>query len=130
MGSTGTLLADVSTFTAGPGRPGNAALFVMAVDRADGSGIARLVNFACPATILGNSTQWTADYPGYAAWAIEQSSAPLWLVATVIFVTTWVVQFVGHNIEGAKPSFFDDVLYLLIGPAFLADKVRRGKFID
>ena len=73
MGSTGTLLADVSTFTAGPGRPGNAALFVMAVNRADGSGIAGLINFACPATIFGNSTQWTADYPGYAAWAIEQN---------------------------------------------------------
>ena len=79
MGSTGTLLADVSTFTEGAGRPGNPALFVMAVNRADGSGIARLINFACPATILGNSTQWTADYPGYAAWAIEQNGGGLTL---------------------------------------------------
>jgi len=79
MGSTGTLLPDVSTFTEGPGRPGNAALFVMAVNRADGSGIARLINFACPATILGKSTQWTADYPGYAAWAIEQNGGGLTL---------------------------------------------------
>jgi uncharacterized membrane protein YGL010W len=65
-----------------------------------------------------------------ASWWIEQSTTPLWLVATVIFITTWIVQFVGHHIEGAKPSFFDDLLYLLVGPAFLADKVRRGKFID
>ena len=79
MGSTGTLLSDVSTFTEGPGRPGNAALFVMAVNRADGSGIARLINFACPAVILGNSIQWTADYPGYAAWAIEQNGGGLTL---------------------------------------------------
>ena len=68
MGSKGTLLPDVSTFIAGPGRPGNAALFVLAIDRADGTGIARIINFACPATILGESTLWTADYPGYASW--------------------------------------------------------------
>lgn len=79
MGSTGTLLPDVSTFTEGPGRPGNAALFVLAIDRADGSGIARLVNFACPASILGGSDQWSADYPGYASWAIEQNGGGLTL---------------------------------------------------
>jgi len=79
MGSTGTLLPDVSTFVEGPGRPGNAALFVMAIDRADGSGIARLLNFACPASILGASTQWTADYPGYASWALEQNGGGLTL---------------------------------------------------
>ena len=77
MGSTGTLLPDVSTFVAGPGRPGNAALFVLAIDRADGSGIARLVNFACPATITGPTTLWTADYPGYASWALEQNDGGL-----------------------------------------------------
>ena len=79
MGSTGTLLPDVSTFTEGPGRPGNAALFVMAIDRADGTGIARVLNFACPASILGSSTQWTADYPGYASWALEQNGGGLTL---------------------------------------------------
>ncbi len=79
MGSTGTLLPDVSTFAEGPGRPGNQALFVMAINRADGSGIARVINFACPATILGSGTQWTADYPGYAAWAVEQNGGGLTL---------------------------------------------------
>jgi len=77
MGSTGTLLPDVSTFVAGPGRPGNAALFVLAIDRADGSGIARLMNYACPATISGPTTHWTADYPGYASWALEQNGGGL-----------------------------------------------------
>jgi hypothetical protein len=79
MGSTGTLLPDVSTFIAGPGRPGNAALFVLAIDGADGSGIARLVNFACPAIITGPTTSWTADYPGYASWALEQEGGGLTL---------------------------------------------------
>ncbi|MDA1278959.1 MAG: hypothetical protein O3B95_02820 [Chloroflexi bacterium] len=73
MGSTATLLPDVSTFSDGPGRPGNAALFVLAINGADGHGIARLVNFACPGTITGPGTMWTADYPGYAAWALEQN---------------------------------------------------------
>lgn len=81
MGSTGTLLPDVSTFDDGPGRPGNAALFVMAINRADGSGIARLVNFACPASISGPASEWTADYPGYASWALEQNGGGLTLFA-------------------------------------------------
>jgi uncharacterized membrane protein YGL010W len=45
--------------------------------------------------------------------------APLWLISIIIFVVAWVFQFVGHNIEGKKPSFFKDVQFLLIGPAWL-----------
>jgi len=81
MGSIGTLLPDVSTFVEGPGRPGNPALFVLAIDRADGTGIARVVNFACPASVTGSSTQWTADYPGYASWALEQNGGGLTLIS-------------------------------------------------
>ncbi|MFT5166773.1 MAG: YGL010W-like membrane protein [Saprospiraceae bacterium] len=36
-----------------------------------------------------------------------------------IFVIAWIVQFIGHKIEGAKPSFLEDVQFLLIGPAWL-----------
>lgn len=79
MGSKGNLLPDVSTFTEGPGRPGNPALFVLAVNRADGSGIARIVNFACPASIVESSMSWTADYPGYASWALEQNGGGMTL---------------------------------------------------
>jgi uncharacterized membrane protein YGL010W len=45
--------------------------------------------------------------------------APLWLVCIIIFVAAWVGQFIGHNIEGKKPSFFKDLQFLLIGPAWL-----------
>lgn len=48
------------------------------------------------------------NYPGY-----------LWLISIGIFVLAWIVQFVGHKIEGKKPSFFKDVQFLLIGPAWL-----------
>jgi uncharacterized membrane protein YGL010W len=30
----------------------------------------------------------------------------------------WVLQFIGHKIEGKKPSFFDDLRFLLVGPAW------------
>ena len=29
------------------------------------------------------------------------------------------MQFIGHKIEGKKPSFFKDLQFLLIGPAWL-----------
>lgn len=36
-----------------------------------------------------------------------------------IFVLAWIGQFIGHHVEGKKPSFFKDVQFLLIGPAWL-----------
>jgi uncharacterized membrane protein YGL010W len=43
----------------------------------------------------------------------------LWLVCSILFVASWVGQFIGHNIEGKKPSFLDDLKFLLIGPIWL-----------
>lgn len=48
----------------------------------------------------------------------------LWTAAGV-FVIAWIGQFIGHVIEGARPSFLTDLAYLLIGPAWLADKLMR-----
>ena len=46
------------------------------------------------------------------------------LVASIaIFVGAWIIQFVGHKIEGKKPSFFEDIQYLWVGPLFLLSKV-------
>ncbi len=39
--------------------------------------------------------------------------------SVLIFVLAWIGQFIGHNIEGKKPSFFKDLQFLLIGPAWL-----------
>jgi uncharacterized membrane protein YGL010W len=44
---------------------------------------------------------------------------PLWLISTIIFVIAWIFQFIGHGIEGKKPSFFKDLQFLLIGPLWL-----------
>ncbi|POY38449.1 hypothetical protein C3K47_03380 [Solitalea longa] len=41
------------------------------------------------------------------------------ILCAIIFVVAWIFQFIGHNIEGKKPSFLDDVKFLLIGPIWL-----------
>jgi uncharacterized membrane protein YGL010W len=46
-------------------------------------------------------------------------------VAIVVFVVAWIGQFIGHKIEGRKPSFLTDLAYLLIGPAWLMGKILR-----
>ena len=45
--------------------------------------------------------------------------------AAVVFVLAWIGQFVGHRIEGKKPSFFEDAKFLLVGPAWLLAFVYR-----
>lgn len=40
-------------------------------------------------------------------------------VSLGIFVVAWIGQFVGHKIEGKKPSFLEDLQYLMVGPAWL-----------
>lgn len=47
-----------------------------------------------------------------------------WL-ALGVFVIAWIGQFVGHAIEGRRPSFLTDLAYLLIGPAWLMEKLLR-----
>ena len=51
-------------------------------------------------------------------------SSLMWL-AVAVFVIAWVGQFIGHKIEGRKPSFLTDLAYLLIGPAWLLAKLMR-----
>ena len=45
--------------------------------------------------------------------------------ASVLFVAAWVFQFAGHEVEGRKPSFFKDLQFLLIGPAWLMHFIYR-----
>lgn len=54
-----------------------------------------------------------------ANWVDTSFSAPLWLISLIIFVAAWIGQFYGHKVEGKKPSFFKDLQFLLIGPAWL-----------
>ena len=45
------------------------------------------------------------------------------LVSLAIFVLAWIAQFVGHKLEGRKPSFFEDLQYLWVGPIFVLSKL-------
>ncbi len=49
---------------------------------------------------------------------INAMEYPVWIYIG-IFSVSWVFQFIGHHIEGKKPSFLQDIQFLLIGPAWL-----------
>ena len=51
-----------------------------------------------------------------ALWLQNQTGNDFIWLAVAIFVIAWIGQFAGHYIEGAKPSFFKDLQFLLIGP--------------
>jgi uncharacterized membrane protein YGL010W len=55
-------------------------------------------------------------------------AALMWL-AIGVFVVAWIAQFVGHKVEGKRPSFLTDLAYLLIGPAWIVAKVMRRMHI-
>lgn len=50
------------------------------------------------------------------------------LISAVIFVVAWLGQFIGHKVEGKKPSFFEDIFFLLIGPLWVLYKLVPGFF--
>jgi uncharacterized membrane protein YGL010W len=56
---------------------------------------------------------------------LERLPLPLWQTCSMLFVAAWVGQFVGHHIEGQRPSFFKDVQFLMIGPLWLLSFVYR-----
>ena len=48
------------------------------------------------------------------------------LLAASVFVVAWVGQFIGHHVEGKRPSFLTDLVYLMIGPPWVLIKIRSG----
>lgn len=44
-------------------------------------------------------------------------------ILLLVFILAWIGQFIGHKIEGAKPSFFEDLQFLLIGPLWVFARV-------
>ncbi|GLS27780.1 DUF962 domain-containing protein [Marinibactrum halimedae] len=68
---------------------------------------------------------YTAICASFLMWYEYQSFIPLWQTCVVAFIILWIMQFIGHHIEGKKPSFLTDVKYLLIGPAWLMAFIYR-----
>jgi uncharacterized membrane protein YGL010W len=60
---------------------------------------------------------------GLCLWAgahLAQQATLIWLgTGGGLFVTGWIIQFIGHYWEGRKPAFVDDVTGLIIGPLFV-----------
>ena len=50
---------------------------------------------------------------------IEAANISLLYFALSVFILAWIGQFIGHKIEGKKPSFLKDIQFLLIGPIWL-----------
>ena len=53
------------------------------------------------------------------AWYDQVAMFGLLETCVFFFVAFWIMQFWGHKIEGQKPSFFEDLQFLLIGPAWV-----------
>ena len=69
----------------------------------------------------------------FCLWGNEQLShlviggnpIALWQSSLFLFVLAWIGQFIGHKIEGEKPSFFEDLQFLMIGPAWLMSFIYK-----
>ena len=61
----------------------------------------------------------------YALSAMDGLGTPLWQISIAIFVLAWIGQFIGHMVEGKRPSFFQDLQFLMIGPIWLLSFVYR-----
>jgi uncharacterized membrane protein YGL010W len=46
-----------------------------------------------------------------------------WKIPAALFVVGWVLQFVGHAVEGEPPEFFKDWRFLFVGLRWWAKKV-------
>ena len=60
-----------------------------------------------------------------AAWLDAHAPWPLWAISLTLFAAAWIGQFYGHKVEGKKPSFLDDLQFLMIGPAWLMGFIYR-----
>jgi uncharacterized membrane protein YGL010W len=87
------------------------------------------------AVVVGLAYYWKLSRP-LAAGMLVMVLAMLGILAALppitvlplsiaIFVLAWAGQFIGHLIEGKKPSFLDDVRFLLIGPLFVLGFLYR-----
>jgi uncharacterized membrane protein YGL010W len=90
---------------------------------------------ALAVTVISLMYYFSLSLP-FAFGMLIMSSAMLWLLeftpqaavlpgSIIVFVVAWIGQFIGHKIEGKKPSFLDDLRFLLIGPLFVLGVLFR-----
>ena len=47
-----------------------------------------------------------------------------WKLGLALFLGGWILLFAGHRIEGNKPAFFQGLIYLLVGPIWIAKELK------
>ncbi|MBW0148791.1 Mpo1 family 2-hydroxy fatty acid dioxygenase [Marinobacter arenosus] len=64
-----------------------------------------------------------AGWFAVSAWIIQGVIAAGWSLfwtSLVVWIAAWALQVYGHKVEGKKPSFVEDLVFLLIGPIFVS----------
>ena len=49
-----------------------------------------------------------------------------WRLGLALFVAGWILLFAGHRIEGNRPAFFQGLIYLLVGPIWIAKEIKEA----
>ena len=91
---------------------------------------------AALATVIASMFYYFKLSPPFAAGMLVMAGLMLGLLSLMpaqtvlplsiaLFVVAWIGQFIGHKIEGKKPSFLDDLRFLLIGPLFVLSFLYR-----
>ena len=58
-------------------------------------------------------------------YAMQSAGLPVLWISIAVWIAAWIGQFYGHKVEGAKPSFADDLVFLLIGPLFVMHEIKH-----
>ncbi len=69
--------------------------------------------------IGGTTAIVTLPLLALAAWVSTMGAAAALTVFGVSFVGGWIIQLIGHGIEGRKPALLDNLLQIFIAPTFL-----------
>ena len=81
--------------------------------------------------IMGLTTA-VAWYAAQALAGALGSVQAVWIAFLVLFVSGWILQFVGHHYEGKRPALTDNIFQAFIGPMFLVAEtmVMMGRRTD
>ena len=79
---------------------------------------------------LGAAAMMALSWASIAALHGAVGTTTLALIGAAVFVAAWIGQFIGHHIEGRRPSFFTDLVYLMIGPVWVLSKGYRKASIS
>jgi len=75
--------------------------------------------FALSLNVGIGMTLFTAAVIAFLMWWQNTMAMSVLMMSIVVFLVAWILQFIGHHVEGKKPSFFKDLQFLLIGPAWI-----------